>query len=246
MSPAVVIAAGTPSASPRRRPSSLAPRWPPSSGTTALPSSADGDDRRLLALVGESGRESPDQDAGGAHPHDVESVREQPAQLGADVVERDVHVGHTGGISVDAGPGQARPDPSRPRPGPAPSAPRWRPRQSFREPRRSTGVTISAGARVAPFAAGTCSVIAPKATTSDIRRDAAFVRHRNARGVTRSTRHRGRAAGSWRSTARRLRRHRRAAGSSRSPWSRARRSGRSRSGPWPRSRPGPVAGAGRP
>ena len=72
----------------------------------------DGDDRRLPALVGESGRESPDQYAGGAHPHDVESVREQPAQLGADVAERNVHVGHTGGISVDAGLGQARPDPS--------------------------------------------------------------------------------------------------------------------------------------
>jgi len=39
-SPAVVIAAGTPSTSPSPRAIALAPRWPPSNGTTALPSSA--------------------------------------------------------------------------------------------------------------------------------------------------------------------------------------------------------------
>ena len=69
-----------------------------------------GDDRRLPTLVGEHGREGSDQNAGGAYPHDVGPLREQPSQLGADIVERDVRAGHPGRVAVNPGARPAIPD----------------------------------------------------------------------------------------------------------------------------------------
>ena len=71
----------------------------------------DGDDGGLPALVGERGRQGPDQDARRAHADDVRPRGEQPAQLGADVVELDVGARNTRGIAVNPRTGQARPDP---------------------------------------------------------------------------------------------------------------------------------------
>ena len=59
-----------------------------------------GDDRRLLALVGEHRRQGPDQDTGGAHPHDVGPIGEQSAHLDSDILEPNVGVRRPRGISV--------------------------------------------------------------------------------------------------------------------------------------------------
>ena len=73
----------------------------------------DGDDGGFPALVGERGCQGPDQDAGRAHADDVRTRGEQPAQLGADVVELDVGARNARGVAVHPRSGQARPDPSR-------------------------------------------------------------------------------------------------------------------------------------
>ena len=71
----------------------------------------DGDDRRLLVLVGERGRQGPDQDTGRAHPHDVHPRGEQPPQLGPGVVEPDVGLRHPGSMAVDPRTAETVPDP---------------------------------------------------------------------------------------------------------------------------------------
>ena len=186
----------------------------------------DGDDRRLVALAVEDGPKGSDEDAGGAYPHDVHARDEQPAQLGPDVLESNVGVRHPRRVAVDSGSVERRCNPS------------GRDQALLRQ--HDDG-----------YRAGHCmrrpvSVDLQSGSASRVARIVVLDPYHDRRAFIRSTRRRGREAGSSRSTARCLRRLRRAAGSSRSPWSRARRSGRARSDPSPRSRPGPSAGAGRP
>ena len=186
----------------------------------------DGDDRRLVALAVERGPKGSDENTGGAYPNDVHARDEQPAQLGPDVVESNIGVRHPRRIAVDSGSIQRRGNPS------------GRDQPLLRQ--------HDDGYRVGHSMRRLVSVDIHSVAMSQVARIVALDRYHGRRAVMPSTRRRGRAAGSWRSTAQCLRRLRQAAGSSRSPWSRARRSGRSRSGPWRRSRPGLSAGAGRP
>ena len=71
----------------------------------------DGNDGRLLVLVGEHGGQGPDQDPGRAYPHDVHARREQPPQLGPGVLEPDVGIRHPGSMAVDPRTAETGPDP---------------------------------------------------------------------------------------------------------------------------------------
>ena len=206
----------------------------------------DGNDRGLLALVGERGRQGSEQDSGGAHTDDVDSRGEQPAQLGPDFVELNVGVRHPGGIAVNPRSGQTRPDP----PGRDESMLGQHydgNRVTHSTLRRSSAPTSSnrmSAHLPRSIAANRDSVqTGPDASGSDLAR---MGQHHDGYRVRHSTHRRGRAAESSRSTARYLRRHRQVEESSRSSWSHARRSGRSWSGPSPRSRLALVADAGRP
>ena len=72
----------------------------------------DSNDRRFPAFVGEDRREAPYQDACGAHAYYVDARREQPPQLGTNLIELNVGARNPGGITVNPRAGQARPDPS--------------------------------------------------------------------------------------------------------------------------------------
>ncbi len=86
-SPAVVIAAWPPSASASARARSLAPRWPPSSGTMTAPSSETASTGGSSRLSARQRRQDADQDAGGADADDRAPGFEQGSDVRRGVVE---------------------------------------------------------------------------------------------------------------------------------------------------------------